>query len=34
MLIAQTIVVWLKARAPDQGKMLPTDWLSDRGAPV
>ena len=32
VLIAQTIVVWLKREHPIKEKMLPTDWLSDKGA--
>ncbi|MDA4569367.1 DUF445 family protein, partial [Escherichia coli] len=32
VLIAQTIVLWLKREHPLKEKMLPTDWLSDKGA--
>ena len=32
VLIAQTIVAWLKREHPIKEKMLPTDWLSDKGA--
>ena len=34
VLIAQTIVSWLKREHPLKEKMLPTDWLSDKGASV
>ena len=32
VLIAQTIVSWLKREHPIKEKMLPTDWLSEKGA--
>ncbi|MPS94394.1 MAG: DUF445 domain-containing protein [Comamonas sp.] len=34
VLMAQTIVLWLKREHPIKEKMLPTDWLSDKGASV
>ena len=34
VLIAQSIVAWLKREHPLKEKMLPTDWLSDKGASV
>lgn len=34
VLIAHTIVSWLKREHPLKEKMLPTDWLSDKGASV
>jgi uncharacterized membrane-anchored protein YjiN (DUF445 family) len=32
VLIAQTIVLWLKREHPLKEKMLPTDWLGEKGA--
>ncbi len=34
VLIAHTIVSWLKREHPLKEKMLPTDWLSEKGASV